>query len=88
MDLKDVDVAMLGVPLDQGTTNRSGTRMGPRAIREASQIYGSIIQLFKEVYDIELERTTLKDLKIIDYGDVPIIPTLTKVNRKLTREFI
>jgi agmatinase/guanidinopropionase len=35
-ELKDVDVAILGVPFDSGTSYRSGTRFGPRKIREAS----------------------------------------------------
>ena len=37
-DLKGVDVAVTGVPLDTATTNRPGTRFGPRAIRNASTI--------------------------------------------------
>src|SRR5450756_1516700 len=32
----DGEVAVLGIPYDEGTTNRSGARMGPRALREAS----------------------------------------------------
>lgn len=35
-DLAGVDVAVIGVPLDIATTNRSGARLGPRAIRNAS----------------------------------------------------
>ena len=40
-DLSGVDVAITGVPFDQSVTNRTGTRMGPRAVREASalQVY-------------------------------------------------
>ena len=34
-DLKDVDIAITGVPFDQAVTNRPGARFGPRAIREA-----------------------------------------------------
>lgn len=37
-DLTGVDVAVMGVPFDTATTNRSGTRFGPRAIRNASTI--------------------------------------------------
>ncbi|HKL46201.1 MAG TPA: arginase family protein, partial [Roseovarius sp.] len=33
-DLSGVDVAITGVPFDQSVTNRPGTRLGPRAIRE------------------------------------------------------
>lgn len=35
-DLTGVDVAVVGVPFDLATTNRPGTRLGPRAIRAAS----------------------------------------------------
>lgn len=35
-DLTGVDVAVVGVPFDLATTNRPGTRFGPRAIRAAS----------------------------------------------------
>ncbi|MSP81352.1 MAG: agmatinase [Alphaproteobacteria bacterium] len=35
-DLKDIDVAVLGVPLDLATSNRPGTRFGPRGVRQAS----------------------------------------------------
>ena len=35
-DLSEADVAVLGIPFDLATTNRAGTRMGPRGIRTAS----------------------------------------------------
>ncbi len=35
-DMTGVDVAVLGVPFDTATTNRAGTRLGPRAIRNTS----------------------------------------------------
>src|SRR5690606_29367257 len=35
-DLTGIDVAVSGVPFDIATTNRSGARLGPRAIRNAS----------------------------------------------------
>ncbi|MFY8145758.1 MAG: arginase family protein, partial [Rhodobacter sp.] len=37
-DLTGVDLAVTGVPFDQAVTHRSGTRFGPRAIREASAL--------------------------------------------------
>ncbi|MEK6579371.1 MAG: arginase family protein, partial [Bdellovibrionota bacterium] len=33
---KGVDVALIGVPFDGGTTYRPGARFGPRAVREVS----------------------------------------------------
>lgn len=35
------DVAILGVPLDAGTTYRSGTRFGPQAIRQLFTLGGN-----------------------------------------------
>ncbi|MCB2133940.1 MAG: arginase family protein, partial [Rhodobacteraceae bacterium] len=37
-DLTGVDLAITGVPFDQAVTHRTGTRFGPRAIREASTL--------------------------------------------------
>ena len=37
-NLKGVDVAVTGIPLDTATTNRPGARFGPRSIRAASTI--------------------------------------------------
>jgi len=66
-DLNGVDVAILGVPFDSGTSYRSGTRFGPRKIRESSlMIWG---------HNSTLHVTPLKKLKIVDYGDVSVIPT-------------
>ncbi len=66
-ELDGVDVAILGVPFDSGTSYRSGTRFGPRKIREASlMIWG---------HNSTLNVTPLKMLKAVDYGDVSVIPT-------------
>lgn len=66
-DLGEVDVAILGVPFDSGTSYRSGTRFGPRKIRETSlMIWG---------HNSTLQVTPLKKLSVIDYGDVSVIPT-------------
>src|ERR1700722_15821833 len=34
----EVDIGIIGVPFDGGVTNRSGTRHGPRAVREQSTL--------------------------------------------------
>jgi guanidinopropionase len=36
--LADTDIGLIGVPFDGGVTNRSGTRHGPRAVREQSTL--------------------------------------------------
>jgi len=66
-DLKDVDVAIMGVPFDSGTSYRTGTRFGPRKRRETSlMIWG---------HNSTLNVTPLKKLNVVDYGDVSVIPT-------------
>lgn len=62
-DLSGVDLAITGVPFDQAVSHRSGTRFGPRAIREASAL---------QPYDPPHGWPTnpLEDLAIVDYGDL------------------
>ncbi len=36
--LDDVDIGIIGVPFDGGVTNRTGTRHGPRAVRDQSSL--------------------------------------------------
>jgi agmatinase len=61
-DLTDVDIAIMGVPFDNGVSNRPGARMGPRAVREASLLTGTFHHPWPD--DIR------KICKVIDYGDV------------------
>src|ERR1700682_3855973 len=37
-DLGGLDVALVGVPMDLGVTNRAGARLGPRAVRGVERI--------------------------------------------------
>lgn len=62
-DLDGVDVAVVGVPFDVGTTNRPGTRFGPRAIRAAS---ASLAWCAPYAWDVD----PCEALNIIDWGDV------------------
>ncbi|WP_407496122.1 agmatinase [Pseudooceanicola sp. MF1-13] len=36
--ISDLDVALVGVPMDLGVTNRAGSRRGPKAVREIERI--------------------------------------------------
>jgi len=75
-------IGVIGVPLDEATTNRPGARFGPRAIREASTVYsywegGRVLDRGRGrtgFYDIECGHTILSDVKMADAGDVPISP--------------
>ena len=62
-DLSGVDLAVTGVPFDQAVTNRSGTRLGPRAIREASALQAPDAP-YGWGYD------ALSEFAIVDYGDL------------------
>ena len=62
-DLTGVDLAVTGVPFDQAVTNRTGTRLGPRAIREASTL-----QPFDPPYGWGFD--PLSEFAVVDYGDV------------------
>ncbi len=55
-------MAICGVPMDLGVTNRAGARLGPRAVRAVERI-GPM--------DHVLGTAPLVDLKVADVGDVP-----------------
>lgn len=61
-DLKGVDVAVTGIPLDTATTNRPGARFGPRAIRGASSIMA-----WERPYGMEFD--PFDKLAVADVGD-------------------
>ena len=82
-NLNNVDVALVGIPFDQGTTNRSGTRFGPRAIRIASQNYGIYMHSHEGAYDLERKKHILQNVHLIDYGDAPILPTSITENMNM-----
>ena len=62
-DLAGVDIAVTGVPFDQAVTNRTGTRLGPRAIREASSL-----QPYDPPYGWGFD--PLSEFAVVDYGDL------------------
>jgi agmatinase len=61
--LEGVDVAVIGVPFDLATTNRPGTRLGPRAIRAAS---ASLAWCPPYAWNFD----PLERLNVVDWGDV------------------
>ena len=77
----DADVAILGVPSDEGTPWKPGARFAPRAIREMSVRYAGYGAEQKRggYYDIDEDRRFLeyemKNRRIVDCGDVDIIYT-------------
>ena len=74
-DKIEADIAILGAPFDCGSQWRSGSRMGPRGVREASTLYSFG---HDGAYDHEDDIVYLKsDSTIIDIGDADIIHTDT-----------
>ncbi len=62
-DLTGVDLAVTGIPFDQGVTHRPGARFGPRAVREASSL-----QPFDPPYGWGFD--PLSDFAVADFGDM------------------
>jgi guanidinopropionase len=62
-DFDDLDVAFVGVPTDLGVSNRSGARLGPRAVRAIERI---------GPYNHGLKVTPLAECRAADIGDVPM----------------
>ena len=73
----EADVAVMGAPFDFGSQFRSGARMGPRGIREASTLFAFG---HAGAYDHEDDVTYLpsETTRIVDIGDADIIHTNTK----------
>ena len=61
-----LDVALLGIPYDGGTSYRTGARFGPRAVREQS----SLIRPWNPVLKVH----PFDRLKVADCGDVDVVP--------------
>jgi guanidinopropionase len=62
-DFGGLDVALVGVPMDLGVTNRNGSRFGPRAVRTIERI---------GPYDHVLRCAPFSKARIADIGDVPM----------------
>ncbi len=71
----DADIAVMGVPTDEGSPFLPGTRFGPRSIREHSLRFAG----GPGYYDPQSRRTFLeremRDGRIVDAGDAAILPT-------------
>lgn len=70
----DADVAVLGIPTDEGSPFLPGSRLGPRGIREHSLRFGSA-----GFYDGRDDRVYLEheltNGRVVDLGDVDVLPT-------------
>src|SRR5882724_6850893 len=62
-DFGGIEVALVGVPMDLGVTNRAGARFGPRAVREVERI---------GPYNHALKVVPRGECRAADIGDVPM----------------
>jgi guanidinopropionase len=65
-DAADVDIGLVGIPWDGGTTNRPGPRHGPRQMRDMSSMIRRVHHL--------TGKSPFDQLNIADLGDCPVNP--------------
>lgn len=63
-DLTKLDAAIIGIPFDIGTSNKPGSRLAPRQIRDESRML--------RPYNMATRAAPFDSIAIADYGDVPI----------------
>jgi agmatinase len=63
------EVAIVGAPLDDGTSGRPGARFGPRSIRMAPTTWG------RDAWSIQLDVEPFARLNVVDAGDAPVVPS-------------
>jgi agmatinase len=63
---QELDIALIGIPFDGGTTYRAGTRFGPRGVREQS----CMIRPWNPVLNVD----PFSRWRIADYGDLSLNP--------------
>ena len=81
-DATGFDVSIVGIPYDGSVSYRSGTRFGPRAIREQSLLLWG--------YNNAQNVAPFKALRVADLGDIDVIPpdiiaTHNEIERAATR---
>lgn len=78
-DASRLDVALIGVPYDGGTTYRPGPRFGPRHIREQS----ALIRPYNPILNV----SPFDRLRVADYGDLSVNPlSIEDTFERITRE--
>lgn len=80
LDKLDADVALIGVPFDQGTLGRPGARFGPDALRDAPRTYAYTDPYGQGVdaggfFDVDAKDELLRGITMADCGNVTIVPS-------------
>ncbi|HRE22027.1 MAG TPA: agmatinase [Rhabdaerophilum sp.] len=61
-DFSGIDIPLVGVPMDLGVSNRAGSRLGPRAVRQVERVGP-----YHEVHRI----VPVAEVGLADVGDIP-----------------
>ena len=77
-DLSQLDVAIIGVPFDGGQSYRTGSRFGPRSVRDVS---GGV-----KPFNVAMNVNPYKKHRIGDYGDFVTNPLSLEVSHRLITE--
>ena len=75
LETLSADVAVLGIPWDQGAGNRPGARFGPRSLREYSTRFAFRRRGDKEggYWNIEEKKRYLDGIRLVDCGDQDVL---------------
>ncbi|SFR96935.1 agmatinase [Anaeromicropila populeti] len=74
------DIIVIGIPFDDTSSYRSGSRFGPREIRNAS----TCLKKYNRCLDVDI----FADSITVDYGDIPVIPGYIEKSYTLISECI
>jgi agmatinase len=77
LDRWQPDVAIIGAPWDDVNVERTGARLGPRAVRSANYVH--------PFWHLDLEVAPFDELSVIDYGDAVCAPGLVGVSHEAIR---
>jgi agmatinase len=85
----DADVAVVGIPSDDGSPFLPGSRLGPRRIREHSLRFGAD-GVFDQRDDRVMLEAELRNGRLVDTGDIDVMPTNSEatwsnITRSLSR---
>lgn len=85
----EVDIGVVGVPFDGGSSHRPGARYGPAGIREASSWFAYLGGYKGGLTNVETGRVLdYNDVELRDCGDVPTVPNSVERTRDQVAAFV
>lgn len=78
----EIDIAIGGAPWEGTATGRTGTHLGPRAIRECDYLGG-----YADRHHLDVRVSPFDHLKVADYGDADVLIGQTDATYEKIKEF-